>query len=353
MTTGKFTLVIRWPSGQSTLCGEMTDHQHGEICRILSPDHRAELTAIKGGGEAVAYLDIGAGGYVDLGTDQAIEALEKLPYGRHMLGIIGTYGADGWQPKAQSLGTDVEPVAYAAFADNGNVRVWSRGPGVIEMMAAQGCKAVPLYTHPPVVAEAEPVKLDVVGYASPGQIEVLRSVPLTGGMKVKGLPNDRYSEPLVLLSAAKSAVFQAVIRCEQKGAFKTCLECGYQDGHDPICQYHESKRAPARQTVTREDAEQFLAAYHAEVWAAAEDEDSRVAYDDAGRELAKAFLARFDDAACAPPASGAVPVSETWQERLKRMNPTIQEGKWPKRWVDEAKDDELRELRALLAKGVE
>ena len=52
MTTGKFTLVIRWPSGQSTICGEMTDHQHGEICRILSPDYRAQVSQ---GGEAVAW----------------------------------------------------------------------------------------------------------------------------------------------------------------------------------------------------------------------------------------------------------------------------------------------------------
>lgn len=41
MTTGKYELVIKWPSGQSIICGEMTDHQHGEICRILSPDYRA------------------------------------------------------------------------------------------------------------------------------------------------------------------------------------------------------------------------------------------------------------------------------------------------------------------------
>ena len=54
MTTGKFTLVIRWPSGQSTICGEMTDHQHGEICRILSPDYRAQLPSQ--GGEAVEVV---------------------------------------------------------------------------------------------------------------------------------------------------------------------------------------------------------------------------------------------------------------------------------------------------------
>lgn len=97
---------------------------------------------------SVAYLDVGAGGYVDLGTDQPIEALEKMPYGRHMLGIIGTYGADGWKPSPSQPATKSEPVAYAAFSDNGNIRVWSRALNVIEIMAAQGCKAVPLYTAP-------------------------------------------------------------------------------------------------------------------------------------------------------------------------------------------------------------
>lgn len=57
----------------------------------------------------------------------------------------------------------------------------------------------------------------------------------------------------------------------------------------------------APEPVTREDAERFLADYHAEVWAAAEDEDSRVAYDDAGRSLAKAFLAKFDGRTAAMP----------------------------------------------------
>lgn len=45
---------------------------------------------------AVAYLDIGAGGYMDLGTDLSDEALSALPKGRHMLVIAGTYGVDGY-----------------------------------------------------------------------------------------------------------------------------------------------------------------------------------------------------------------------------------------------------------------
>lgn len=44
----------------------------------------------------VAYLDIGAGGYMDLGSELSDEELAKLPYGRHVLGIIGTHGVDGY-----------------------------------------------------------------------------------------------------------------------------------------------------------------------------------------------------------------------------------------------------------------
>ena len=47
-------------------------------------------------GETVAYLDLGAGGYLDIGTDLSDEQLSKLPKGRHMLVIGGTYGVDGY-----------------------------------------------------------------------------------------------------------------------------------------------------------------------------------------------------------------------------------------------------------------
>ena len=46
--------------------------------------------------EAVAYLDIGAGGYLDLGSNLPEVQLLALPKGRHALGIIGTYGIDGY-----------------------------------------------------------------------------------------------------------------------------------------------------------------------------------------------------------------------------------------------------------------
>lgn len=48
--------------------------------------------------DAVAYLDIGTGGYIDIGSDLSDEQLAALPKGRHMLGIIGTYGINGYEP---------------------------------------------------------------------------------------------------------------------------------------------------------------------------------------------------------------------------------------------------------------
>ena len=56
----------------------------------------ARVTGAQPAQKAVAYLDIGAGGYTDIGTDLNDEQLASLPKGRHMLGIVGTYGVDGY-----------------------------------------------------------------------------------------------------------------------------------------------------------------------------------------------------------------------------------------------------------------
>ncbi len=101
------------------------------------------------------------------------------------------------------------------------------------------------------------MNIEVIGYASPGQVEILRRLPRTGSMKVKGCSDGRYTEPVVLLSAARSSLFAAVIRCEQAGAFKMCMECGYQDGHDPICRFHAGNRvAQGQGTVPDAEAAQ-------------------------------------------------------------------------------------------------
>ncbi len=59
---------------------------------------------------AVAYLDLGTGGYMDVGTDLTDEQLAALPKGRHMLAIIGTHGVDGYNPASA-------PVAGEAVTD--------------------------------------------------------------------------------------------------------------------------------------------------------------------------------------------------------------------------------------------
>ena len=65
-------------------------------------DHIAALTtgqvtvAQQPEGGVVAYLDVGAGGYLDLGSELSEDALQQLPKGRHALVIAGTYGIDGY-----------------------------------------------------------------------------------------------------------------------------------------------------------------------------------------------------------------------------------------------------------------
>ncbi|MBP7656714.1 MAG: hypothetical protein KA742_09250, partial [Pseudoxanthomonas sp.] len=63
----------------------------------------------------VAYLDIGVGGYMDLGTEMSDEELAKLPNGRHVLGIIGTHGVDGYTLAQQPAAVDGECVDWRAM----------------------------------------------------------------------------------------------------------------------------------------------------------------------------------------------------------------------------------------------
>ena len=117
-------------------------------------------------GEAVAYLDIGVGGYLDLGTEKDDDELFKLPPGRHMLGIIGTYGVDGYKanPPAAEAPAPVqaapqpaggEAVAFAAQVKEAR-RVW-----IEENPCEDGRDHVTpfdrfLYTTPPAPVQAAP-----------------------------------------------------------------------------------------------------------------------------------------------------------------------------------------------------
>ena len=66
--------------------------------------------------EPIAYLDIGAGGYLDLATDLTDEQLLALPKGRHTLVIAGTFGIDGYtSPQAAQ---PLTPEWYARWIRN-------------------------------------------------------------------------------------------------------------------------------------------------------------------------------------------------------------------------------------------
>ncbi|HEL4660805.1 TPA: hypothetical protein UN036_000081 [Stenotrophomonas maltophilia] len=96
-----------------SLAYAIMDHVEVEYSEELSYEDRiaeleAALAARQPVGEPVAYLDLGAGGYMDVGTDLSDEELAVLPKGRHMLGIIGTYGVDGYKP-AQAVDLEQLP----------------------------------------------------------------------------------------------------------------------------------------------------------------------------------------------------------------------------------------------------
>lgn len=56
---------------------------------------------------------------------------------------------------ALAANREAQPVAYAVFADNGNIRIWSTDKGITENVGVP----VPLYTAPPAPAVPEGWKL--------------------------------------------------------------------------------------------------------------------------------------------------------------------------------------------------
>ena len=120
----------------------LTCNDHGAVGNILTaepcPDctRKAAPAAVTGSSEAVAYLDIGTGGYLDLGTDLADEALSRLPKGRHALVIAGTYGIDGYiaapttQPSPAAQGDALDAARYRWLRNKSHVvhnKTWLGG----------------------------------------------------------------------------------------------------------------------------------------------------------------------------------------------------------------------------------
>lgn len=83
----------------------------GVIVQMMWELWQSALSA-QASAEPVGYLDIGAGGYLDIGSDLGDEELMKLPKGRHMLGIVGTYGIDGYVPAPPRAAGPVVPEGY-------------------------------------------------------------------------------------------------------------------------------------------------------------------------------------------------------------------------------------------------
>ncbi len=63
----------------------------------LYAELRAVLAQEAGKVGPVDYLDIGADGYMDLGSDLSERELSKIPCGRHDLVIAGVNVPDGWK----------------------------------------------------------------------------------------------------------------------------------------------------------------------------------------------------------------------------------------------------------------
>ncbi|MBP3980823.1 hypothetical protein J8G26_08795 [Acidovorax sp. JG5] len=74
-------------------------------------------------GDVVAYLDVGASGYLDLGAALSEDALQQLPKGRHALVIAGTYGIDGYVAAPQPSYTAQAAESVPAIQGEMNVQL--------------------------------------------------------------------------------------------------------------------------------------------------------------------------------------------------------------------------------------
>ena len=84
------------------------------------------------------------------GPHRAVQLVEASTAG-FTAADMATAAAQGFRDGAASLSASAgsEPVAYAVFAENGNIRVWATEPQHVKRIAAeQGLKLVKLYTHP-------------------------------------------------------------------------------------------------------------------------------------------------------------------------------------------------------------
>ena len=84
-------------------------------------------------GDVVAYLDVGANGYLDLGSELSEAALQQLPKGRHALVIAGAYGIDGYVAAPQPAPAPLsEREAFEAWIekDGGDLGTFGTPPNM-------------------------------------------------------------------------------------------------------------------------------------------------------------------------------------------------------------------------------
>lgn len=77
-------------------------------CRYPTQNFEPPMQAQQPEVGVVAYLDVGANGYRDLGSELSEDALQQLPKGRHALIVAGTYGIDGYTPTPPAPAQPVE-----------------------------------------------------------------------------------------------------------------------------------------------------------------------------------------------------------------------------------------------------
>ena len=123
--------------------------------------------------QPVAYLDLGAGGYVDVGSSLSDEQLAELPKGRHMLGIIGTYGVDGYVPAdSPKGGSDTRDAARWRYVRR-KLCLTGNGDGTCGMQAINLPESIPGWpdTSDDVVGFCE-AAIDAAMQAQAGDAEV-------------------------------------------------------------------------------------------------------------------------------------------------------------------------------------
>ena len=133
--------------------------------------------------------------------------------------IVGLGAMTGAAPAEQHQG---EPVAYAVFTDNGNIRIWSTNCAAvaIKVMREEGKQVVPLYAHsaPSATAEVERLREELDAYEHGSSVEAAEADSL----------RKQLAEAHALLREAYEDGFRDGDRCHERGDhFGEAMESGW------------------------------------------------------------------------------------------------------------------------------